>query len=110
MPNIEPYHGGGGNLIPRPSRLGRELSRIDGAQQVRAARIEAEADVLATKVQAVGYVASKALQTAALVSQLEQQLAQTVPIATSRLEAIGNMAALAMNEVVADTPHLLRRV
>ena len=35
-----------------------------------------------------------------MVSQLEQQLAQTVPIATSRLQAVGDIHALAtVNEL-----------
>ena len=43
------------------------------------------------------------MQANALVSQLEGQLAQLVPLATTRLQAIGDMTALATVEIVQDT-------
>ena len=43
----------------------------------------------------------------AAISQLEQQLGRVVPIATSRLQAIGDMHALASAEVVAHAPRRL---
>ncbi|WP_460841119.1 hypothetical protein [Nocardioides marmoraquaticus] len=44
-----------------------------------------------------------------MVSQLEQQLSQMMPLATSRLQAIGDMHALASAEIVADTARWLGR-
>jgi hypothetical protein len=42
-----------------------------------------------------------------MISQLEQQLSEIVPTSSPRLRAIGDMVALQMADVVADT---LRRV
>ena len=43
-----------------------------------------------------------------MVTQLEQQLATAVPLAASRLQAIGDMHALASADVVAVAPRRLR--
>ena len=71
------------------------------------AEIEAEAELQATRVMAVSYVGKRAMHEVAVVSQLEQQLATLVPMATSRLQAIGDMLALDMADVVGNT---VRRV
>lgn len=42
------------------------------------------------------------------MTQLEQQLATLVPLAAGRLQAIGDLTALAVAEVVSDTQHQLR--
>ena len=56
---------------------------------------------------AVGYVGKRAMHEVAMISQLEQQLSALVPMATARLQAIGDMVALEAADVVADT---VRRV
>ena len=43
-----------------------------------------------------------------MLSQLEHQLANLVPLAASRLQAIADMTCLAVAEVVGDTLHRLR--
>jgi hypothetical protein len=43
------------------------------------------------------------------VTQMEQQLAQAVPLAASRLQAIGDLHALASGQIVTDTVMQLRR-
>ena len=47
-------------------------------------------------------------QQGSALSQLEQQLAGLVPMATGRLQALGDMAALGMADVVSDTVRKVR--
>ncbi len=95
---------------PGPSRrVARDLARLDDQAQLTGAQIEAAAEIQARKADAVGAVAGRALQDVALLSQMEQQLAQTVPLASGRLAAIADTAALAMTQIVSETVCRLRR-
>jgi|GEM_PF-7134381 len=92
------------SVVGRPSRYSsKALSRLDDRVTVEVAGIEAEAELQATRVMAVSYVAKRAMHEVAMVSQLEQQLATLVPMATSRLQAIGDMMALDAADVVSNT-------
>ena len=106
------------NLIPtrnstvtrRPSVItGRALARLDNQTELGIAEIEAKAELQVTRVMAVGYVGKKAMQEVALISQLEQQLSTLVPLATSRLQAIGDITALSAAEIVSDTVRKVNR-
>ncbi|WP_375431013.1 hypothetical protein [uncultured Friedmanniella sp.] len=102
MSNLQPY--------APPSVLsgqGRAVARIGQQAQVAVARTNAVAEIESAKLDALQQIAGRAMQGVALVSQLEQQLAQVVPLATSRLQAIGDMHALATAEVVAQAPRRL---
>jgi hypothetical protein len=90
-------------------RVGYGLARLSGQTQVGLARIEAQADLQALRADAVAHVGQRAMQGVAMLSQLEQQLTQLVPVATSRLQAIGDMAALGMASIVGDTVRRLDR-
>ena len=90
-------------------QLGRNLARIEDDTSVQIARVEARADIDASKIDAVTVVAQRAMQGVAFVSQIEQQLGQTVPIAVTRLQAVGDLATLAMGQVVTDSVTKLRR-
>lgn len=89
---------------------GRELARIDASTNVKIARVESQADVQAAHVDAVALVAQRAMQSVAFVSQMEQQLGQAVPLAVTRLQAIGDLATLGVGQVVTDTVTKLRRL
>ena len=99
-----------------PSRRGmarhvaRDLARIEGHTSVQIAWAQGEADVQAAQVDAVAAVAQRAMQGVAFVSQIELQLGQAVPLAVTRLQAIGDLAALSMGQVVTDTVTKLRRL
>jgi hypothetical protein len=90
------------NILPRSSqtgisplsRQGRELTRLVASTELAIAETAAEAAKGMARLDAVDAVAQRGMQGVALVSQMEQQLAQMVPIATSRLQAIGDMHAL----------------
>jgi hypothetical protein len=89
------------------SRQGRELARIGQATEIAVARTIAIAEVETAKLDALDQIAARALQGVGLVSQLEQQFSQIVPIAATRLQAVGDMHALASAGVVAQAPRRL---
>lgn len=94
MTNMQPYRGGlaGG--------AGRELARLSDRTDVEIARTNSAAEVDTARLDGLQLVGTRAMQGVAMVSQLEGQLATMVPLATSRLQAIGDMHALASAEVV----------
>lgn len=88
----------------RESRqVSRDLARIEGEGRVQMARIEQAADLQAERLSAVAYVGKRAMHEVTLLSQLEVQLIGVVPSALSRVQGLGDMTALAMAEVVAET-------
>jgi hypothetical protein len=94
----------GGGLARRESRaLSRELLRLDARGQLELARISQAADLQAERVGGVAYVGKRAMHDIAMLSQLEVQLSALVPSAIPRLQAIGDLTALAVAEVVSET-------
>lgn len=91
-------------------RVGNTLAGINGQTDIDIARVEAAADVQCAKVDAVGAVGQRAMQGTAFLSQVEGSLGQAVPLAVTRLQAIGDLSALAMGMVVTDTVTRLRRL
>lgn len=89
-------------------QLSRELSTVNAQARLATARIEASADVQAVRTDAIAYVARRGLQNVGMLTQIEQQLAALVPMASGRLAAIGDMAAVAIAEVVTDTARRIR--
>jgi hypothetical protein len=106
------------SLIPSPgdglvaTRGGRAASRFEQRTYVQTrmalAQIEQAADLQAARVEAVAYVGKQGMQAVAFVSQVEQQLAQLVPLATGRLQALADITALSVAEVVGDTVRKVR--
>jgi hypothetical protein len=101
----------GSGLAPaRQSRYtGKALSRLDSQTDIGLASIEAKAELQVAKVMAVSYVGKRAMDEVAMVSQVEQQLSALVPLATSRVQAIGDMVALEAADIVADTARRVYR-
>jgi hypothetical protein len=87
---------------------GRALARLDSHTEIEMAKIESVAELQVCRVMAVTYVGKRAMHEVAMLSQLEQQLATLVPMATSRLQAIGDLVALEAADVVADTVRRVR--
>jgi hypothetical protein len=106
MSSIQPYSPTSISRSPY-SRTGRELSRIVGGAELAVVRVAGRAAVESAKIEALQGIASQAMHGVALVSQLEQQLGQMVPIASSRLQALGDMHALASAEIVSSAPRRL---
>ncbi len=108
MSNIVPA-GYRGQVQRRSRAAGRALTRIDGQTEIGLAEIEAKADLQVARVRGVSFVGRQALHEVAMLSQLEQQLAALVPMATGRLQAICDMVALDTAEIVADTVRQVTR-
>lgn len=88
----------------RESRqVSRELARLEGQGRVDMARVGQAADLHAERLSAVAYVGKRAMHEVTLLTQLEVQLVGVVPSALSRIQGLGDMTALAMAEVVAET-------
>ncbi len=100
---------GAGLIESRDSRAtGRALARMESRHLLRLAQIQDEAELQVERVQAVGYVGQQGMQVVALVSQMEGNLSSLVPLATSRLQAIGDIVALEVADVVSQTPRRVR--
>lgn len=114
MPNVELWQPTSGSLngLSRGTerQLARALANVQAGTAVQIARIDAAAQRHEAVVDGVTAVTGRALQHAAMVSQAEQQLAQTVPHASGRLAAIGDAHALAMQATVIDVARALGRL
>jgi hypothetical protein len=105
MSNIQSYSP---NTPVRPmSRTGRQVARVVGNSELAIVQVAGRAAIESAKLEAMQAIASQAMQGVAMVSQTEVQLAQMVPLATSRLQAIGDMHALASVEIVSSCPRRL---
>lgn len=101
MSNIQPYQAA--TAIQPSRRVSRALDGLSDQALVQVAQVQQRAVVQTAKADAVAYVGQAAMHHVTMISQLEGQLAQLVPLATSRLEAIANATALGLAEVVVDT-------
>jgi len=109
MSELQPYRPSGGLSAFTRGTTGRALTRLEQQHLVRTASVRSEALVQEEKIEAVCQLGQWAQQGIALMTQLEQQLSQLVPLAASRLQAIGDLTTLSVSEVVADAVHQVRR-
>jgi hypothetical protein len=109
MSNIEQYRGAS---VSRSftRQVGRGLARIDGITSLDVARVQSREDIQNAQVEAMASVTQRGLQGVAFISQVEQQLGQTVPMAVGRLQAIADIGALGISQVIMDTANKLRRI
>lgn len=103
MSSLQPYSPISGG------RASRALTRVSTDTTISTAVILAKAEVEAAKVDGVSAVAAKAMQDVALLSQVEQSLAQTVPHASGRLATVADLAAISIAGVVADAARRIGR-
>lgn len=103
MANIQPYEG-----LPA-ARTVRAVSRLSHETDLAVAISQAKAEVEAAKVAGLAAVAGKAMQDVALLSQMEQSLAQAVPHASGRLATVADLAALSIADVVATAARRIGR-
>lgn len=103
MSSLQPY-----KTLPA-GRVARALSKVSSETAISSAVIQGKAEVEATRVDGVSAVAAKAMQDVALLSQIEQSLAQTVPHASGRLAAVADLAAISIAGVVADAARRIGR-
>ena len=102
---------GVGALVERKAdRLARkQVEQLQRTKRVGLARLEVQAQLESARAQAVGYVGHQAMQTVAMVSQVEGQLGMACPLAVSRLQGIADMTALSLAEVVSDAARKMGR-
>ena len=113
MSNVVPYGTGGGLLSrynPIARDTNRELARTQGQALVRAAQADIETRLTDLKLAAVASLGSSAQQHVATMTAMEGELVKAVPLASSRLEMIGNLTAIGMTEIVTDAVSKLRRM
>jgi hypothetical protein len=104
MSNIQQYR-----MQSAVGRSSRALVRLSTDTSIAVAMAEARAEVEAAKVDGIAAVGAKALQDVALLSQIEQSLAQVVPHASGRLATVADLAALSMADVVASAGRRIGR-
>jgi hypothetical protein len=107
MADLVQYPGRPGMSKSASRQLSKTLAALSAGVSTETARIEAAAEIQAVRTEAVTYVGKRAMQNIAIMSQLEQQLALMAPMASGRLQAIADITAISVAEVVSDT---LRRV
>ena len=109
MQEIQRYRAPSGLSPTDTRRLGRSLARIQAETALDVAQVDRVAEIQTVRAEAIAQVGAHAMQSVALLSQLEQQLALTVPMASGRLQAIADMTALGVADVVADTTWKVKR-
>ncbi|MFD6677718.1 hypothetical protein ACFWDA_25585 [Rhodococcus zopfii] len=105
------------SIVPSPSASGgrlsrqtaRELAAIDHVTDLRSAAIAAAGEVQQAKVEAIARTGAYAMQQAALVAQVQQQLALAAPAASGDLDFIKTMTVMGMGQAVADTARAVNR-
>ncbi|SDB87247.1 hypothetical protein GA0111570_105311 [Raineyella antarctica] len=97
MSEIQPYTSGS-TLVPSSSapwsQHGRAINRLASSTELATLTAAARAQVEQARLDAIDQVAARGMQGVAMVTQFEQQLTQAVPLAASRLQALGDMHAL----------------
>ena len=91
-------------------RYDRSLDRIDRQTDIQLALVQQEVETETAKVDGALRVAGKAAQGVAVLSQIEQQLTETVPTATSRVAFVVDRTVLEIGEMVSDACYRLRHL
>ena len=107
MSNLDVYGGSGRGLSRQTSRA---LNQLEDQSVVHLAAVRSQVNLQLAKVDGVAAVGQRALSATALTSQVEQSLAQIVPIAASRLQAVADLTTLTIADVVTDTASRLRQL
>jgi hypothetical protein len=107
MSYLEPLQSGGLSIF-RPAD--RAVARVNGSARIGVAQAGGCQTVQEAQVDALSAVTQRALQGVAFISQVEQQLAQAVPLAATRLQGLADIGALGLGQVVMDTAQKLRRL
>jgi primosomal protein N'' len=110
MSNLAPFDRYNSRSLSRSmtKQFNRVAAELDVEMRLELARIEGTAEVQATRTDAIAYVARRGMQNVAAVSRIEVALVAMVPMASGRLAAIGDIAALAVADVVSDTARKVR--
>lgn len=88
----------------------RQLDRIEEQTDLELAVVQQTVEIETAKVHGALRVAGKAAQGVAVLSQIEQQLTDTVPTATSRVAFVVDRTVLEIGEMVTDACYRLRHL
>lgn len=106
MPDLLPRRGG---VVRRATRAtNRALMELDDEAAMQIGRIDQLAEIQAAKVDGATYVGKRAMYDVTFLTQAEQSLSTLVPLASSRLEAIGHVTTLTVVDLVSDLARKLR--
>ena len=118
MPDIQPYTAS--SSLQRLGAQGRQsrqetrahlgnLARIERTADLQLASLQAVADVQQSKADVVARTGGYVLQQAALVSQMQQQLALATPASSGDLDYIKTLTVMQLGQVVTDTGRQVNR-
>ena len=107
--SLSPLSGGSSRFGSLPSRTARTLQRLGANTTVAVATTYAQAEIESARTYAISQVAGAAMQNVALLSQMEQSLAQAVPHASGRLAMIADMTAISLADSVAQAARRIGR-
>lgn len=100
MSHLIPHGSAASSVVSPWSAEGRAMKALVARTEVDVASLAAAAHVANAEIDAIDHVTQRAMQGAALVTQVESQLVDAVPAAAFRLAQIGHAHTMAMvNEV-----------
>ncbi|MBF9328448.1 hypothetical protein [Mycobacteroides chelonae] len=88
----------------------QQLAMIDATVAIKQAGIDAVAEVQRAKIDVVTSTGGYAMQRAALVGQMQQQLALASPVSSGDLDFLKSLTMVAVGQVVADTAARVSRL
>jgi hypothetical protein len=90
------------------SRLERKRNKLQDEADLHKQRLRAQGEIEATRLDAFTHVARRAMYDASLLSLLEGSLSQLSPRSISRLEALGDIGALSLAEMLTEAARRLQ--
>ncbi|MBN7550305.1 hypothetical protein DDJ91_12575 [Mycobacteroides abscessus] len=91
-------------------RVHREVALIEANLAVRQTAVDAAGELQRAKLGAIASAGGYAIQQAAIVSQIQQQLALACPTASGDLDVLKTLTVMGMGQVVVDTAAKVNRL
>lgn len=88
----------------------REVAVIEANLAVRQTAVDAAGELQRAKLATIASTGGYAMQQAAIVSQMQQQLALACPASSGDLDALKTLTAMSMGQVVVDTASKINRL
>lgn len=105
--SLAPSHSITGGRLTR--QTARDLGVINHSTEISIARVAAAGEIQQARIDAVARAGAFAMQQAALVSQMQQQLTLAAPAASGDLDFIKTMTVMGIGQIVADTSRAVNR-
>ncbi|MBN7379704.1 hypothetical protein PP348_20140 [Mycobacteroides abscessus] len=88
----------------------REVALIEANLAVRQTAVDAAGELQRAKLGAIASTGGYAMQQAAIVSQMQQQLALACPASSGDLDVLKTLTVMSMSQVVVDTASKVNRL